>query len=77
MRGLVERVNSAALSIRPIAAYLKRFPFTREFFPGTQSPSLSDFKARFKARFYRFSPTSVYYSDNRFGFGTRQRLDWD
>jgi uncharacterized protein YhbP (UPF0306 family) len=76
MRGVVERVPSAAVSIKPIAAYLKRFPFTRDFFPNSRSPGLQDFRSRFKARLYHFSPTSVYFSDNRFGFGTRQRIDW-
>ncbi len=76
MRGLVERVNSAALSIRPIAAYLKRYSFTRDFFPNTSSPDLHDFASKFKARLYFFAPTSVYYCDNRFGFGARQRIDW-
>ncbi len=76
MQGVVERLQSAAMSLKPIAAYLKRFPFTRDFFPDIRSPGLQDFLSRFKARLYFFAPTSVYYTDNRFGFGSRQRLDW-
>ena len=76
MAGTVERVDSAALSIKVIAAYLKRFSFTREFFPDNPSPDLAAFFSRFQARLYVFAPTVVYYIDNRFGFGTRQRIDW-
>ena len=76
MTGTLERVDSIALSIKVIAAYLKRFSFTREFFPDDPTPDLAAFFARFKARLYAFTPTAVYYIDNRFGFGARQRIDW-
>ncbi|MEE4113804.1 MAG: pyridoxamine 5'-phosphate oxidase family protein [Desulfobacteraceae bacterium] len=75
MTGTVERVDSMALSIKAIAAYLKRFSFVRDFFPGVPTPDLAAFFSRFKARLYAFTPTGVYYIDNRFGFGTRQRID--
>jgi len=76
MSGTVERVDTMALSIKVIAVYLKRFSFTREFFPDNPTPDLAAFFSRFKARLYAFRPTAVYYIDNRFGFGTRQRIDW-
>ncbi|WP_372681488.1 pyridoxamine 5'-phosphate oxidase family protein [Desulfosarcina sp.] len=76
MTGTLERVDSIALSIKVIAAYLKRFSFTREFFPDDPAPDLAAFFTRFKARLYAFTPTAVYYIDNRFGFGARQRIDW-
>ena len=76
MTGTVERIRSAALSLKTITLYLKRFPFTREFFEDNPAPDLEAFFSRFKARLYAFTPTKVYYIDNRFGFGTRQRIDW-
>lgn len=76
MAGTVERVDTMALSIKVIAVYLKRFSFAREFFPDNPTPDLAAFFSRFKARLYAFTPTAVYYIDNRFGFGTRQRIDW-
>ena len=76
MAGKVERVDSMALSIKVIAMYLKRFTFAREFFPDNPTPDLEAFFSRFKARLYAFTPTAVYYIDNRFGFGARQRIDW-
>ena len=76
MAGTVERVDSMALSIKVIAVYLKRFSFVSEFFPDNPTPDLAAFFSRFKARLYAFTPTAVYYIDNRFGFGARQRIDW-
>ena len=76
MKGTVDRVHSIRLSIKAIALYLKRFPFTREFFADDPNPDLDAFFSRFKARLYAFTPTEVYYIDNRLGFGTRQRIDW-
>jgi uncharacterized protein YhbP (UPF0306 family) len=76
MQGTLERVYSVAWSIKVIAIYLKRFSFARDFFPGNPSPDLDAFFSRFKAHLYAFRPTAVYYIDNRFGLGTRQRIDW-
>lgn len=76
MRGVVERVQSVILSMKAIAAYLKRFPFTRNFFPDRSAPDPDDFFSRFKARLYTYTPQIVYYTDNRLGFGTRQSIDW-
>lgn len=75
MTGTVERVRSVVLSVKAVAAYLKRFPFTRKFFPGNTKPDPDAFFSRFRARLYTFTPSDVYYMDNRFGLGTRQRID--
>ncbi|MBR9985284.1 MAG: pyridoxamine 5'-phosphate oxidase family protein, partial [Desulfosarcina sp.] len=75
MAGTVEPVDAVALSVKVIAVYLKRFCFAREFFPDDPTPDLAAFFSRFKARLYTFTPTAVYYIDNRFGFGTRQQID--
>lgn len=76
MVGALKRVQSMALSIKVIAIYLNRFAFVGDFFPDHPAPDLAAFFSRFKARLYAFTPTSVYYIDNRFGFGSRQRIDW-
>ena len=76
MAGSVERIHSMALSIKAIALYLKRFAFVREFFADNPTPDPDAFFLRFKARLYAFTPTAVHYIDNRFGFGTRQRIGW-
>ena len=76
MKGTVDRIHSMGLSVKAIALYLKRFPFTREFFPVDSKPDLDAFFSRFKARLYAFTPAAVYYIDNRLGLGTRQQIDW-
>ena len=76
MPGTVERVQSMALSIKVIAKYLNRFAFVSELFPDNPAPDQAAFFSRFRARLYVFAPTAVYYIDNRFGFGARQRIDW-
>ena len=35
------------------------------------------FFSRFKTRLYGFAPSTLYYTDNRFGFATRQPIDWE
>ena len=77
MTGAVSRVRSAKLSLKAIGLYLKRFPFVREFFPDTPAPDLAAFFSRFNARLYVFVPEEVFYTDNRFGFGTRRRIHWN
>lgn len=76
MTGTLERVQSMALSIKVIAMYLNRFTFVSELFPDNPAPDQAAFFSRFRARLYAFAPTAVYYIDNRFGFGARQRIDW-
>lgn len=76
MKGKVDRVHSMGLSIKAVALYLTRFPFTRDFFADDPNPDLDAFFSRFKARLYAFTPAEVHYIDNRSGFGTRQRIEW-
>lgn len=75
MTGSVQRIRSIPLSLQVIATYLKRFPFTLEFFPHDPSPDAEAFFSRFKARLYAFCPSEAYYIDNRFGFGKRQAIN--
>jgi uncharacterized protein YhbP (UPF0306 family) len=75
MTGTIQQIRSIRLSMKAVAAYLKRFPFTREFFSDDAAPDLDAFFSRFRARLYAFAPTEIFYIDNRFGFGTRQRVD--
>lgn len=77
MTGRLERVRSTSVALGVIAAYLKRFPFTREFFPDRSTPDLEAFFSRFKTRLYVFAPSTLHYTDNRFGFATRKPIDWE
>ena len=77
MAGAVKEVRSILVSGKVIACYLKRFPFTRTFFPNDLEPALNAFSKHFRARLYVFSPTDLFYTDNRFGFGTRQGIEME
>ena len=76
MAGKFRPVCSPVRSLKVIAIYLKRFPFTRTFFPKHPAPDLTAFFTTFKAKLFAFTPTQVFYVDNRFGLGTRQQIDW-
>jgi len=74
MQGTVRPIRNPALSLEVIAAYLKRFPFTRDFFPKNSRPDPRAFLDRFRAKLYAFSPTEACYMDNRCGFGSRLKI---
>jgi len=74
MVGRVKEVRSMSTSAKIIARFLKRYPFVRNFFPTDVKPDLSSFSKHFKAKLYAFIPSEAYYTDNRFGFGTRRRV---
>ncbi|BBO74071.1 hypothetical protein DSCW_14880 [Desulfosarcina widdelii] len=76
MEGRMDRIGDPALSLKVISAYLKRFPFTRDFFPAIRKPDPKTFFDRFKVKLFAFMPTEVYYVDNRYGFGNRQKIAW-
>jgi uncharacterized protein YhbP (UPF0306 family) len=76
MVGTVQRIESVSLSLKAVTTYLKRFPFTLDFFPDDPTPDANAFFSRFKARPYALTPTDIFYTDNRLGFATRQRAHW-
>lgn len=74
MSGHIEPLLAGLEAIQVIRAYLKKFPFTKDFFEPGQSVNLKTFRKRFKVRLYRFSPDLVYYLDNRVRFGFRAEI---
>ena len=74
MSGNIETVPARLGIIEVIRAYLKKFPFTRDFFKPGQAMNLEAFAKRFKVKLYRFKPTLVYYLDNSIRFGFREEV---
>ena len=74
MSGQMETVSARLGTIEVIRAYLKKFPFTKDFFKPGQSLDLEAFSKRFKVKLYRFKPTLVYYLDNSIRFGFREEV---
>lgn len=74
MSGLIGIVNPGLTGVQAVRAYIKKFPFTKEFFKPGQALDLENFGKRFNVRFYRFVPELVYYLDNRIKFGFREEV---
>jgi uncharacterized protein YhbP (UPF0306 family) len=75
MSGRITPLWPGLESLRALRAYLKKFPFTKEFFNSREQLDLEGFSKRFRVRFYCFRPELVYYLDNRIRFSFRERVD--
>jgi uncharacterized protein len=74
MSGVVQAVSAGPTAVRAIRSYLRKFPFTKEFFKLGDLIDLNAFSKRFRVRLYRFEPDLVYYLDNSIKFGFRERV---
>ncbi|MEW5725147.1 MAG: pyridoxamine 5'-phosphate oxidase family protein [Thermodesulfobacteriota bacterium] len=75
MSGKIRLTPYGLHSMKIIQAYLKKYPFTTEFFRPGDVLDLGAFAHRFKVRLYGFEPRLVYYLDNKIRFGFRQEVD--
>lgn len=74
MAGEIKGLNPGLESLRALRAYLKKFPFTEEFFDSRDQLNLEGFSKRFRVRFFRLRPNLVYYLDNRIRFSFREKV---
>jgi uncharacterized protein YhbP (UPF0306 family) len=74
MSGSISPVSVGIEALRALRGYLKKFPFTEEFFDQGQKLDLEAFAKRFRVRLYRFKPDLVYYTDNRVRFSFREKV---
>jgi hypothetical protein len=72
MSGKIERIPLGREAASAFGAYLKKYPFCKEFFSPGSVLNLETFIGRFKAKLYKFMPDRVYYQDNRIKFGHRE-----
>ncbi len=75
MTGVITHVSVSLEALKALRAYLKKFPFTEEFFDPQQEMNLEAFAKRFRVKLYRFQPTLLYYMDNRIRFSFREQVD--
>ncbi len=73
--GIISLVPPGLESIQSLRAYLKKYPFTKDFFDSSQELNLSAIMNKFKVRLYRFQPSILYYLDNHIRFGFRERVE--
>jgi uncharacterized protein YhbP (UPF0306 family) len=72
MGGYIAPMNAGPRVLSVIAAYLEKYPFTRELIPHKSPLEPDTFFKRFRARLYFFHPLQAYYLDNRIRFGFRE-----
>jgi hypothetical protein len=75
MTGIVEQITGGWEAIQVLKEYLKKYPFTKEFFGKDASLDLNGFSDRFGVKLYRFVPSLVYYLDNRIRFAFREAVN--
>jgi uncharacterized protein len=75
MSGTIAPLGARLEAVRAIRAYLKKFPFTRDFFDSTQELDLDGFMKRFRVRLYLFRPSVLLYQDNRIKFSFREKVE--
>jgi len=74
MTGAVQPVEVGREALQALGAYLKKYPFTSEFFGENTPLNLASFKDRFGVRLYKFIPTLAYYLDNQIRFAFREEV---
>ncbi|MBF0413157.1 MAG: pyridoxamine 5'-phosphate oxidase family protein [Desulfamplus sp.] len=77
MSGYVRHVSPSLTGIQAVKAYIKKFPFTMDFFENDQAPDLESFGKRFRVKLYRFDPTLVFYLENQIKFGFRTEIKFN
>ena len=74
MTGRVHAVKPGLEAVQVLRAYLKKYPFTTEFFTDNQPLDLNTFAKRFGVKLYSFTPSLVYYLDNQIRFAFREKV---
>ena len=72
--GTIQPLSPGIEAAEAVSAYAKKFSFIWEFFKGRQALDLNAFSEKFNVRFYRFSPETIYYLDNRVDFSFRAEV---
>ena len=74
MTGRIRAVKPGLEAVQVLRAYLKKYPFTTDFFKKNVSLDLDTFAERFGVKLYAFVPSLVYYLDNQIRFAFREEV---
>ena len=74
MTGRIRAVKPGLEAVKVLRAYLKKYPFTTDFFKGNVTLDLDTFAERFGVKLYGFIPSLVYYLDNQIRFAFREKV---
>ena len=72
MTGTIEPVEGGLEALQALKEYLRKYPFTKEFFGKGAPLDIKSFGDRFGVRLYKFNPAQVYYLDNQIRFAFRE-----
>jgi len=72
MTGGIGPVEGGLEALQVLKEYLKKYPFTKEFFGKNASLDINSFGERFGVRLYKFVPALVYYLDNQIRFAFKE-----
>ncbi|MCP4119646.1 MAG: hypothetical protein GY737_30450 [Desulfobacteraceae bacterium] len=70
MQGRIEPVAMNVEALAAAGAYVKKYKIRIN-----AQNALAALTKQYRASFYRFVPEEIYYMDNRFGFGSRKRVE--
>jgi uncharacterized protein len=74
MSGTITPIGAGLEAVSAVRAYLKKFPFTSDFFDSGQELDVDGFMKRFRVRLYLFRPSVLLYMDNSVAFSFRQEV---
>ena len=74
MSGCIQAADRKFDAIKIMREYLKKYPFTKDFFKENVSIDIKLLSERFGVKLYKFTPTLVYYLDNQIQFAFRAEV---
>ena len=74
MTGRIRAIKPGLEAVQVLRAYLKKYPFTTDFFKENVPLDLDIFTERFGVKLYGFIPSLVYYLDNHIRFAFREEV---
>ena len=74
MTGRIRAIKPGLEAVQVLRAYLKKYPFTTDFFKENVTLDLDTFAERFGVKLYGFIPSLVYYLDNQIRFAFREKV---
>ncbi|MBT8373162.1 MAG: hypothetical protein HKO68_04925 [Desulfobacterales bacterium] len=76
MTGCIRAADGKFEAMQVLREYLKKYPFTKDFFKKNVAPDLKMLSERFGVKLYKFIPTLVYYLDNQIQFAFRAEVQF-
>ncbi|MFH0823523.1 MAG: pyridoxamine 5'-phosphate oxidase family protein [Pseudomonadota bacterium] len=76
MEGRIEQIGSVMDKAKALAVFLKKYPFVKRFLSDPAGFSADVAKKTAGVALYFFRPSSIYFVNNEFGFGSRWKMEF-